>query len=113
MDRVLLASLTLLPAIPGAIRFARTVRARSARWSRSVITWGALTMIAGAAVYAAVALSVFPEVARVGPEEKANLMSIGLARGSLALWTGLVVGGSLCVLGGITRSLFKAEIAPS
>jgi hypothetical protein len=113
MDRVFLASLTLLPAIPGAIRLARTVRARSARWSRSVITWGAVTMIAGAAVYAAVALSVFPEVARAVPEEKANLLQIGLARGALALWIGLGVGGSLCVLGGITRSFFRTDSGPS
>jgi len=70
-------------------------------------------MIAGAVVYAGVALSAFPAVAQAAPEYKSGLLSVALARGEPALWTGLVVGGVLCVLGGVTRSLFRAEVDQS
>jgi hypothetical protein len=109
VNRLLLASVTLLPAIPGAIHLVRAWRARSARRARSIVVWGASTMGAGAAVYAGVALSTFPAVAALAPEHKSAVLSLGLARGSLALSTGLVVGGLLCVLAGVTRSLFKTE----
>ena len=66
-------------------------------------------MVAGAAVYAGVAISTFTAVAGVPPEAKSAALSLGLARGAPALWTGLLVGALFCVLGGITRALFKAE----
>ena len=110
MDRVLIAGLTLLPAIPAVVRLVRVVRTRSNRGSRSVIVWGALTMGAGATAYAVVALSVFSDVARAAPTEKANVLAVGLSRGYPALAVGLLVGAVLCILGGITRSLFRADV---
>src|SRR5690349_897954 len=103
MNSGVLAGLTLIPAIPGAVRFVRAMRSRSKHLSRSIVVWGALTMVAGVVMYGGTALSVFPEVARAAPEDRANVMSIGLAHGAPALWTGLLAGALLCVLGGVTR----------
>jgi uncharacterized membrane protein YjfL (UPF0719 family) len=110
MNRFLLAALALLPAIPAAVHLARALRSRTGRRAGSIIVWGALTMVAGVAVYAGVAISMFSTVATVRPEDKATVLSLGLARGSLALATGLIVGALLCVVGGITRTLFRPGV---
>jgi hypothetical protein len=70
-------------------------------------------MVAGVAVYAAVAVSGFSEVASAAPEQKTVVLAQRLELGSPALWTGLIPGAVLCVLGGFTRSLFKAEVERS
>jgi hypothetical protein len=112
MTRVLLALMTVLPAIPGIARLIQALRSRSGSWARSIILWGALTMVAGAVVYAAVAVSGFAGVARTAPEEKAEVLRRRLDLGSPALWTGLTAGAFLCVLGGFTRALFKPTERP-
>jgi hypothetical protein len=112
MDRALLVVLTLMPAVPAALRFRRSVRERTARWSRSIIVWGALTIVAGVALYSSVAVAVFAAVAHAAPEDKADVLATGLARGSPALTAGLVVGALLCVVGGVTRSAFSPPPEP-
>jgi hypothetical protein len=109
MNPLVLAALTLPPAIAGAVRLAQALHARSARWSRAIIRWGALTMVAGFVAHAANMISLFPAVGHAAPEEKADLLAAGLPRGSLALSTGFWMGATLLVLGGVTRSLFKAK----
>jgi hypothetical protein len=69
-----------------------------------------MTMVAGALVYAAVAVSGFSQVAMFPPSEKADVLALRLELGTPALWVGLVAGALLCVLGGVTRSLFKAKL---
>ena len=110
MNRLLLASLAILPALAGIVRIVGAFRTRSGSRSRSIIMWGALTIVAGVALYAGSALSGFRNVADAPSESKALAMSLVLERGSLALWTAIVAGGLVCVLGGITRSIFGTNV---
>ena len=109
MNRFLIASLALLPAVPGLVRIVGVFRTRSGSRSRSIIMWGALTMVAAVVLHAGVAIWGFSDVANAPPESKALVMSRVLDRGSLAVWTGLVAGAFLCVFGGMTRSFFQGE----
>jgi hypothetical protein len=113
MNPIVLAAVTLLPAIPAAVGVVRAIRKRSDRWSRSIIVLGALTIATGVAAYTYVAISVFPAVANAAPEKKASLLATGLARGNPALTAGLIVGALLCVVGGITRSAFRPDVEPA
>jgi hypothetical protein len=113
MNRFVLASLALLPAIPASVHLVRAVRVRSGGRARSVILWGALTIAAGAAVYGVVAVLAFPAVAAAEPEDKATVLSLGLARGSPALFSGLLVGALFCILGGVMRSVSNREAGRS
>jgi hypothetical protein len=74
---------------------------------------GALTIVTGAAIFASCVALTFSTVADARPEDKAALMVRGFARGQSAVSLGIVVGASLCVLGGIARSLYRPRaVAP-
>lgn len=103
----LLSFAPLLPALPGVALVVEAFRARTARGARAIIVLGALTIVTGAAIFATFVVRTFSTVAAARPEDKAALMAVGFERGQSAVSLAVVVGAGLCVLGGITRALYK------
>jgi NaMN:DMB phosphoribosyltransferase len=86
------------------------IRLRSAARSKLVILFGGVTMLAGAAIYLMLMMPGFTAVAAtISPEEKERALAASLEVGTLPFRTGLIVGGVLCLLGGVTRGLFRTE----
>lgn len=107
----LLTFAPLLPALPAVALVVEAFRARTARAARAIIVLGALTIVSGVAIFASFVVRTFSAVADARPEDKAALMARGFERGQSAVSLALVVGAALCVLGGISRALYRTPPA--
>jgi hypothetical protein len=107
----LLTFAPLVPALPAVSLVVEAFRARTARGARAVILLGALTIVTGVVIFATCVVQTFSAVADARPEDKAGLMARGFDRGQGAVSLAIVLGAGLCVLGGVTRALYKPRPA--